>query len=58
MSPQMPPATAVGLWIAAVVGATAMLIGPLLPWELPVEAVGLAVCLTATIALVVWFVRR
>ena len=58
MSRHMPPVTAVGLWVAAVIGATAMLIGPLLPWELPVEAVGLAVCLTATIALTVWFVRR
>ena len=58
MSPQMPPATAVGLWVAAVAGAATMLIAPLLPWELPVEAVGLAVCLTATIALTVWFVRR
>ena len=58
MSPQMPPAAAVGLWVAAVAGALTMIIGPLLPSELPVEALGLAVCLTATLALLVWFLRR
>jgi hypothetical protein len=58
MSPQVPPAAAVGLWAIAVAGAAALLLGPLTPWVEPVETGGLVVCVAATGALVVWFVRR
>jgi hypothetical protein len=58
MSPQVPPATAVGLWAIAVAGAVALLLAPLTPWVGTVEVGGLVVCVTAMIALVVWFVRR
>jgi hypothetical protein len=48
----------VALWVVAVVGALVMVVGPLTPWVLGVEIAGLALCLSATVALVVWFVRR
>jgi hypothetical protein len=48
----------VGLWVVAVLGAVAVLVGPLTPWNLPIVAAGLATCLTASTALTLWFVRR
>jgi hypothetical protein len=58
MTPRVPPAPAVGLWLTAVAGATALLIGPLTPWTGPVEAVGLVVAVVAGLALMIWFVRQ
>lgn len=48
----------VGLWVVAVLGAVAVLVGPVTPWGLPLEAAGLATCLAASTALVLWFLRR
>ena len=49
--------TGVVLWVVAVLGAVTVLLGPLTPYAW-VEVVGLAVSLTAAVALTVWFLRR
>ena len=54
----LPDALPVGLWVVAVLGAVAVLVGPLTPWNLAIVAAGLATCLTASTALTLWFVRR
>jgi hypothetical protein len=48
----------VGLWVVAVLGATAVMISPITSWLVPLETVGLTACVVATTALAVWFVRR
>ena len=58
MSHHQPSRTGVALWAVAVVGAVTVLLGPLTPWVLGIEIVGLAVCLLATTALAVWYVQR
>ena len=58
MSHQEPTRAGVALWVVAVVGAVAVLLGPLTPWVLAIEVAGLAVCLVAATALAVWFVQR
>lgn len=47
----------VGLWVVAVLGAAAVLVGPITPWDGPVVIAGLTTCLTASVALALWFVR-
>jgi hypothetical protein len=58
MFQSLPGRLPVGLWVVAVLGAVAVLVGPLTPWNLPIVAAGLATCLTASTALTLWFVRR
>ena len=58
MSDQGATRTGVALWAVAVVGAVTVLLGPLTPWVLGIEIVGLALCLLATAALAVWYVQR
>ena len=54
----LPGPLPVGLWVVAVLGAVAVLVGPLTPWNLPIVVAGLATCLTASTGLTLWFVRR
>ena len=54
----MSRSTVTGLWLVAVAGALAVLVAPATRWTLPGAALGLAVCLTATLALAVGIVRR
>jgi hypothetical protein len=54
----LPGPLPVGLWVVAVLGATAVMVSPITPWLVPLEAVGLATCLVATVTLVVWFGRH
>ena len=58
MSHQGPQKVGAALWAVAVVGAVTVLLGPLTPWVLGIEIVGLALCLLATAALAVWYVQR
>jgi hypothetical protein len=48
----------VGLWALAVLSAMAVMVSPITPWLVPLETVGLATCVVATVALVMWFGRR
>jgi hypothetical protein len=41
-----------------VLGAAAVMVGPITPWFGPMEALGLGTCLVATTALWLRFVRR
>ena len=45
-------------WVVAVLGAGTVMVGPITPWFVPVEVLGLVVCLVATAALVLRFVRQ
>ena len=49
---------AAALWLTAVLGAVALLVGPVTPWSVPVEVTGLTACLVASIASLAWFLRR
>ena len=57
LRPALSPAPA-ALWLAAVLGAVALFVGPITPWCEPVEIVGLAVCVIASVASLAWFLRR
>ena len=46
------------IWVVAVLGAGAVMVSPLTPWLVPVEVLGLVICLAATAALVLRFVRQ
>jgi hypothetical protein len=46
-----------GSWLVAVIGAGAVLVGPITPWMGPVEIVGLVLCVIGTLALVASFLR-
>jgi hypothetical protein len=46
------------MWLVAVLGAAAILVGPITPWTMPVEVLGTTTCLAGTIALALWIVRR
>jgi hypothetical protein len=46
------------LWAVAVMGAVGVLVAPLTTAPLPVVAVGLVICLVASAALIVGFVRH
>jgi hypothetical protein len=48
----------VALWVLAVLGAAAVLVGPVTPWDLPVVVAGLTTCLAATTALALWLLRQ
>jgi hypothetical protein len=48
----------VGLWVVAVLSATAVLVSPITPWLVPVEVVGLVICLMASTTLAMWFGRH
>ena len=50
--------TGAAIWLVAVLGAGMVLIGPITPWLVPVEVVGMATCLAATTALVLWWWGR
>jgi hypothetical protein len=50
--------TGVAIWLVAVLGAGMVLVGPITPWLVPVEVVGLTTCLVATTALLLWLFRR
>ena len=46
------------IWLVSVLGAAAVMVGPITPWFGVVEALGLGACLVATTALWLRFVRR
>ena len=50
--------TTAAAWLVAVFGAAAILIGPITPWMLPVELVGVITCLAASGVLAALFFRR
>jgi hypothetical protein len=50
--------TAAALWLTAVLGAVALLVGPITPWCAQVELVGMAACVIASAALFAWFLHR
>ena len=50
--------TSAALWLTAVLGAVALLVGPITPWCVQVELAGLAACMVASIASLAWFLRR
>jgi hypothetical protein len=56
LRPALFPTSAV-LWLVAVLGAAALLIGPITPWCLPVELVGLGACALGSAASAAWFLR-
>jgi hypothetical protein len=45
-------------WLVAVLGAAAILVGPITPWVLLVEAVGMITCIVASGALTALFLRH
>ena len=46
-----------GSWLVAVIGAGAVLLGPITPWMAPVEIVGLVLVVIGTLALVASLLR-
>ena len=46
------------IWVVAVLGAAMVMVSPITPWLVPLEVLGLVVCLVASAALVLRFVRR
>ena len=45
-------------WVVAVLGAAAILVGPITPWLLPVELAGMITCLVASSVLAALFFRH
>lgn len=54
--PAITPTTVA--WVMAVLGAVAILVGPITPWVLVVECVGMVVCLVASSVLAAIFFRE
>lgn len=52
-----PHLTAVGVWLVAVAGAGAVVLAPLTAQVVAPAVAGGAVCLSASTALALWFVR-
>ena len=52
------PGSATASWCVAVLGAVAVLVGPLTPWGLLVEVLGAVTCLVASGVLAVVYFRH
>jgi hypothetical protein len=56
--PSPSSTTTTTAWLVAVLGALAILVGPITPWMLPVELVGIVICLAASGVLAALFFRQ
>jgi len=52
------PGSATAAWCVAVLGAVAVLVGPLTPWGLLIELLGAVICLVASGVLAVVYFRH